>query len=50
MDRSNNTVANALSKLAMTDVSSFGGSVYLKVLDASSIQKAKDLVIERSNY
>lgn len=37
VDRLNNLVVDALSKLATTDISSFGGSVYLEVLDALSI-------------
>lgn len=37
VDRSNNKAADALSKLATTYVSSFGGSVYLEILDAPGI-------------
>lgn len=37
VDRSDNTMTDARSKFATIEVSSFGGSVYLEVLDASSI-------------
>lgn len=43
-------MADTLSKLAMTEVSSFSGSVYLEVIDVLSIQKAEVLVVERTNY
>lgn len=43
-------MADTLSKLATTEVSSFSGSVYLEVIDVLSIQKAEVLVVERTNY
>lgn len=50
MDQANNTVADALSKLVTTNVSSFGGLVYWEVLDAPSIQKQVVMAIERLDY
>lgn len=49
VDRSDNTVVEALSKLATTEACSFTGLVYLEVLDTPSIQKVEVFVIERSN-
>lgn len=49
VERSYNTVVDALSKLAIMEVTSFGGLVYLEVLDASSVRRTKISVVERSN-
>lgn len=49
VDRSNNTVTDALSKLTTTEVTSFGGLMYLEVLNTLSIQRLKILVVERAN-
>lgn len=49
MDRSNNTIADALAKLATTDASTFSGSVYLEVLNQPSVQHARVMFLERSN-
>lgn len=50
VDRADNIVVDALSKLATTNARLFGGSVYLEVLNAPSIQKQGVVVIERSYY
>lgn len=50
VDISDNTVVDALSKLAITEASSFSDSVYLEVLNVPSIQRLEVLCIERSNY
>lgn len=47
VDRSDNTVADALARLATTEASSFNGSVYLEVLERPSVSRTEVLALDR---
>lgn len=49
IDRSDNTVADALARLTMIEASSFSVSVYLEIFDAPSVHKLEVLALDRLN-